>query len=77
MDDERLLTKKDMCLLMQEFFEERHHSSGKTVQKQKCRWNHKVQAKQELHEEMEDEDPVERRRILVRYGRVDMGQKMY
>ena len=58
-----------MRLLMREFFEEgRCLSASPRTPLNKRKRSHKAQAKQVYHEETEDEDPVERRKILVRQG---------
>ena len=58
-----------MRLLMREFFEEgRRSSASPRMPLNKRKRSHKAQAKQVYHEETEDEDPVEHRKILVRQG---------
>ena len=58
-----------MRLLMREFFEEGQRSSASPrTPLNKRKHSHKAQVKQVYHKEMEDEDPVECRKILVRQG---------
>ena len=64
-DDEKPMTKKDLCLLMLELMGEKHSSScGWSEHKRKC--TRKAQVRQEDHDELENKSAKEHQVILVR-----------